>query len=314
MASVEVPQSVQPVELEQWDLTMHPDGKWIPANLAQDIVVHDAERAVDGASVTDLELRVLTFNIWFADRHQAERTEELLRILDAADADVVALQEVTERSASWILSSPMVRDRYLVTSPSLVTLENWYGMMTLVARRLQGIHRAEYCSFGSPLSTLGRGLLRVDVAIEAKASISVGNVHLESPVQGVTADHRASQLRLCTSLLQQPAAMSSADASIQGCILVGDFNFVDEAESARIGERGFLDCWTCLKETPTPTFDYRRNQNITKRFISRPDRITCSKGLRPQGVELVGEQPILSTGLPPSDHFGLFAAFKVEHI
>lgn len=300
------------MELLEWDGSVQADGKWQHLVSTRDGAAGKAAGAAAGAPVDGQVFRVLTFNIWFSDSHQAARTEELLCILAVADADVVALQEVTERSASWILRSPMVRDRYLVTSPSFVTADNWYGTMTLVARRLEGIHHAEYCSFGSPLSKLGRGLLRVDVARGAGAAIPVGNVHFESPVRGVTADHRARQLRICADLLRQPAATSSAGFATEACVLMGDFNFVSEAESARIDENSLVDCWTFLEETATPTFDCSRNRNIEKSFISRPDRITCSEKLRPQGVELVGEQAILSTGLPPSDHFGLLAILKVE--
>merc|ERR1740123_298311 len=138
----------------------------------------------------------MTQNVWFDPSNKEQRFLMLIELIEREAPHVVALQEMTLDAANWLMASDYIRATYWITDPDIVTLKNWYGVLTLVSRKLSPNCQhlwAAYYDYGV-LSTLGRGLLTVAFDVcrgqHDTVRIVVGNTHLESPVKGVFPKHR----------------------------------------------------------------------------------------------------------------------------
>lgn len=61
------------------------------------------------------ELRVLTWNIWFDQKYQRERTGSLLQTIEKENPDILCLQEVTPKVLQTICEHPWVRKHCYVS-------------------------------------------------------------------------------------------------------------------------------------------------------------------------------------------------------
>ena len=123
-------------------------------------------------------------------------------------------QEVCEEVAHWILQEPRIRKHYYITDPREVTRDNWYGVLTCIkidtfskpppAGVVTPVLSCVYQPFSPSASKLGRGILLVRAGWGPKGTyIAFGNVHLESPVRGVTPMHRKEQLEISAAILRK---------------------------------------------------------------------------------------------------------------
>ena len=157
-------------------------------------------------------LRILTLNVWFSQRRQAERFAGQLDAFARADADVICLQEVNSSflaalaraqqagAHAWLAS-------YELSAPDLGAGPH-YGVAMLVRRALCPVFSRR--PFEG--SEMGRELLLARLSSAALGSLAVGCVHLESLD---AAGARAAQLRDCAEALAGEGA----------AVLCGDFNF-----------------------------------------------------------------------------------------
>jgi hypothetical protein len=83
------------------------DGKWRPVR------ANDGKESRDGWNRD--ALIVLTYNVWFDKRNKEARSLALMRILDASNADVICLQEVTPEFLFLLRDQTWVRQRYLLS-------------------------------------------------------------------------------------------------------------------------------------------------------------------------------------------------------
>eukprot|EP00038_Savillea_parva_P011507 m.197986 g.197986 ORF g.197986 m.197986 type:complete len:405 (-) comp20298_c0_seq1:152-1366(-) len=309
-------------------------------------------------------LNVITYNIWFDESHQRPRFDAMLNLLFNPDKDstewpdVIALQEVTSKTAAWLLQDTRVREHYCVTDPAITIFETFYGVVSLIAKRLVPSASAEYYRFGAPLvtdtgahlpgmSVMGRGVL---IVRSHAMGVAVGNVHLESPMPRILPETRRAQLLLCTTLLERAAATLGDPSSgthtgdMKRWFLMGDFNFVSEAEDAGIRDAGGVDLWSLWRpDDQGMTFDHRANRNIRSPYTTRPDRIiarhdlvpttpvtrapanavdaipdaaasppdvttSTTPAIPPGTIGMVGQDCCPGLSVPPSDHLGLTAS------
>eukprot|EP00040_Diaphanoeca_grandis_P000361 m.15201 g.15201 ORF g.15201 m.15201 type:complete len:378 (+) comp10481_c0_seq1:1-1134(+) len=298
-----LPSAKQPVPM--WSYT---DGAWKDATFNP------------SGSVLPKEITVISYNIWFDKRQQRERFDALMVLLEKNAAHVIALQEVCAPTALWIMENKFVQKNYHITCASVVTRENWYGQLTLVSNKLDATVSSSYYSFagldGSKrISVLGRGLLEVVIhgcndkhASSSTSAIAVGNVHLESPIQGVTAATRAEQLAKCGLHLSD-----SADTFV----LMGDFNFMSKYEDPAITSCAMEDVWAKLRPDDLGlTYDGPTNNNIQSSFQSRPDRIVCGGKTKSVGtfVQRLGVDVVPSIQTHVSDHYGLVANITLDDV
>lgn len=74
------------------------------------------------AGAFSAKFSVLTFNVWFSRRDYVARAALLFDQIALADADVVALQEVTPRFLSLLIASPLIHNRPAPAGAELSTL------------------------------------------------------------------------------------------------------------------------------------------------------------------------------------------------
>ena len=228
--------------------------------------------------------RILTYNIWFGVQDFEARTAELLRIIEAEDADFVGLQEVTPAFCERLLGSKSLLRRYRV---SAVDFEA-YGNLILSR------HPCEFFALDLR-STMGRKA--IFCLFEAGDSrVLLANVHLESLAN---APVRAEQLTSLSGFLTEAGSFG----------LFGDFNF-SEANEERNVPPGAVDAWLALHGP-------QGGATWAKGGGWRPDRVFLGGGLVALSAKLVGTESLpkyqgLGGGRPPrglvttpSDHFGL---------
>ncbi|MHA6760208.1 poly(A) polymerase [Streptacidiphilus sp. PAMC 29251] len=249
---------------------------------------------------TATTLRVLTWNtLW--DRYDsaaiatARRRPLLLAALEAADADVIALQEVEADLAGLLLRSPWVRARYtLGTDPSGKDIDDT-GLLLLsrlpvreAARHSLGPHKA----------------VTALTVLTGAGPLVVGATHLSSDHSERGADLRQAEL----------ARLAEVLAGVDGdLILVGDFNDGRDGPEGPAAVLGLRDAWSEVHgpEDRTPTFDPTVNplaavSSLSGR-VSRLDRILLrTGGPRATAAVLRGNTPT-ADGLYPSDHYGVQA-------
>ncbi|MFF4585517.1 poly(A) polymerase [Streptomyces sp. NPDC001388] len=242
--------------------------------------------------------RVLTWNtLW--DRYDSDRIDTalrrplLLRALERADADVIALQEVEAGLLSLLLDAPWVRAHYtLGTDPYGKDVDDC-GLLLL--SRLPVREAA--------LHVLGHHKAVTAVVVDtASGPLTVAATHLTSDHSEDGPARRGAEL---TRLAEGLAGVTG------GLVLVGDFNDGGPGPERTLG---MLDAWT---ETHgpgdhSPTFDPGVNPLAAVSSLSgrasRLDRVLvrASDGPRVTGAALLGDTPA-PEGLYVSDHYGVAA-------
>lgn len=234
-----------------------------------------------------IDLRIITWNVWFGDHRFKERRAALLATLAQRRADVIALQEVTESLLAAIFDEPWVRAAYQVSELDVL------GYDVVVLSRVPIVRMTSL-----PLPTeMGRRLLVARLA----CGLDVATVHLESIA--VSAPARAEQLRIIQPFL----AGESEDV-----VLLGDMNFEPAAplENAAL-DPSFVDVWPVLRpDDPGYSVDSVRNpmraQVRGKPTRKRIDRVFArTRRWQPAAIELLGTAPFDADDTFVSDHFGL---------
>lgn len=239
---------------------------------------------------------ILTWNVWFGGHRFDERCEALVDRLYRADADLIALQEVTPELLAHISAAPWAAD-YERSDPDGEALGN-YGVL-LLSR--VGLTRVEQVPFPTGM---GRSLVVAEAPVGG-APLTFASAHLESQDEDAL---RAEQLRRSFAALGRRPG---------DCLFVGDMNFVDGAplETAAL-DPAFADVWPALRPgEPGYTVDTEVNRMrwIVKEKVTRKriDRVLRRGALRPLSIELYGDRCVGGDPeLFASDHFGLRATFE----
>ncbi|MFJ6718249.1 poly(A) polymerase [Streptomyces sp. NPDC091259] len=256
-----------------------------------------------GRTAGPARVRLLTWNtLW--DRYDAPRIATarrrplLLADLEAADADVIALQEVEPALLATLLAQPWVRARYtLGTDPDCADVAD-SGLLLLsrlpvreAARHALGPHKA---------------VTAVTVAT-ADGPLVVAATHLTSDHTERGAERRAAELaRLAEGLGGVEAALA----------LLGDFNDGRSGAQGPAAALGLRDAWSDVHgpADDTPTFDPVANPLAAVGSLSgraaRLDRVLLrSAGARVREAALRGDSPT-AEGLFISDHYGVEATVE----
>ncbi|MFJ3923258.1 poly(A) polymerase [Streptomyces sp. NPDC090022] len=260
-------------------------------------------------------VRVLTWNtLW--DRYDghlidtARRRPLLLAALAAADADVIALQEVEAGLLAMLLREPWVRQAYTLGGDTRGRDVDESGLLLLsrLPVREAGVH------------ALGphKAVVAVTVAT-AGGPLVVAATHLTSDHSADGAGRRRTELgRLAEGL-----------AGIEGdAVVVGDFNDGRGGAAGPAAALGLRDAWseTYGADDATPTFDPGVNPLAAVSSLSgrgaRLDRILLrtadggdgpgSARIRVLRAALHGDAPATADGLYVSDHFGVAADLLLD--
>lgn len=241
-----------------------------------------------------VEVRLLTWNIWFGGHMFYERRDALLAELQRRGPDVIALQEVTRGVLHALLDEPWVRAAYQISE--LVAVNYEVVILTrLPVRRMATVELP---------TQMGRRLVIAELA----CGLTMATVHLES-TRG-EARTRATQLGMI-----QPALVQR----YEDVVLAGDMNFQpgDPVETAVL-DPAFVDVWPALHpDEPGYTVDTDVNTMLLQvkhtPTHQRIDRVFArSPRWHARSIELVGTQPIDLDGTFTSDHLGLETVFAVQ--
>ncbi|MFF4099667.1 poly(A) polymerase [Streptomyces sp. NPDC001903] len=245
-------------------------------------------------------VRLLTWNtLW--DRYDAplidtaRRRPLLLVDLAAADADVIALQEVEPALLDMLLAQPWVRSGYTVTTDPRGKDVAASGLLVLsrLPVREAGLH------------VLGPHKAVAAVTVDtAGGPLVVACVHLTSDHTENGSGRRGAEL----ARIAEGLSGIEADAA-----LLGDFNDGRCGPEGPAAALGMRDAWTEVHgaEDATPTFDPVANPLAAVGSLSgrpgRLDRVLLrSAGARVREAALRGNTPD-PDGLFISDHFGVEA-------
>ncbi|WP_144126666.1 poly(A) polymerase [Catellatospora sichuanensis] len=237
-------------------------------------------------------LRLLTWNtLW--DRYDSDRIDTarrrplLLAALQAADADVIALQEAEPELLALLSTAPWVRAGYTLSAAPDAAAPGGLVLLSRLPVREAGSHRL------AP----HKAVLAV-VVDTAAGPLAVAATHLSS-------DHSAEGARRRQDELTRLAeGLSDIKADL---VLLGDFNDDGAAPTAMLG---MDDAWTQVHGPGdvTPTFDPVVNPLAAVSSLSgvarRLDRVLLRGGASAVAAALVGDRP-QADGLYPSDHYGV---------
>jgi endonuclease/exonuclease/phosphatase family metal-dependent hydrolase len=257
------------------------DGEWQPA-----------EKASRSAPV---DLRVLTWNVYFGGHMFEERRDQLLAELDRRRPPVIVLQEVTTELLATLVEAPWVRSQYQVSDVDGTTLLD-YGVFLLTRLPVRKLSLIDLPS------EMARRLLIAELA----CGLTVATVHLESGSEG--APVRQAQLEIIQSALR----------GRDDLVLLGDMNFVPGSQENAAVDSTFLDVWPALHgDDPGYTVDTEIN-TMRAQLKSTPtrkriDRVFLrSRRVCASAIRLIGTTPIDLDGTFVSDHFGLEVDLKVR--
>ena len=248
-------------------------------------------------------LRVLCWNLLF-DRFEPDRIDTArrlpvqLEILRTADADLIALQEVTPSFWAELLAEPWVREGYWVSDGLAGPTLEPSGQATLSRLPLESVRIHAFSAQKRVVVT----------SIEtSEGRLVVANLHLTSNRAPKAPEIRAQQLRSLTRQLQR--AHPDDD-----WLVLGDFNQrVDEPDGGLV-RAGARDLWPQVAQGPGATYDPERNALAaffsSKAQPARFDRVYLrarSDRWRGASAELLATDPIPACDPPlwPSDHFAL---------
>ncbi|MBB5803936.1 endonuclease/exonuclease/phosphatase family metal-dependent hydrolase/uncharacterized protein (UPF0248 family) [Saccharothrix ecbatanensis] len=238
-------------------------------------------------------VRVVTWNVLW-DRYDSDRIDTarrrplLFAELAAADADVIALQEVEPDLLAALLAQPWVRAGYTVDVDPLGPDVDRTGVVVL--SRLPVIEAARL--------TLGAHKAVSAVVVETGSGFAViAATHL-------TSDHTANGP---SKRRAQLVRVAEAFAGVEGeVVLVGDFNDGGRRPAEVLGMR---DAWLEARSDELPTFDPVANPLAAVSSLSgragRLDRVLLRGRMGCVRADLLGAKP--TDGLFVSDHYGVLA-------
>lgn len=216
----------------------------------------------------------MTYNVWFEDHRFGQRALALFHEMKAANADVIAMQEVTKEFLTLLLQQDWVRSSYFSSDADGHTLGS-YGVLLLVKKAglvvtvggLLTPLRLESFSLHALPTCMDRQLLCAHLVSDPGASshtevleLLVGTVHLESLD---STSMREKQLTLISKILAgssvraaQPLPSGGAGGGARlalatqhrtkGWMLVGDFNFSDGWKEEKLLSKLGVDLWRVL--------------------------------------------------------------------
>ena len=268
-------------------------------------------RGCEMAAKVDASLRLLSWNIDGLDeRNLRERTEEVCRLILLKRPHVVFLQEVV--AASQIILSKKLGSVYsLHVSPSppfhyfpAILTNKRCGEVTIMGE-------LEVLDF--PGSSMGRHLLQLPVTFHGVV-FQLLTSHLESTRDYVS--ERKCQLELCFSAVREHTHQSKV------CLFGGDLNVRDKEVTDSKPPECVLDVWQACggEQEHKYTWDVSANDNMDWPYRSRPklrfDRLYLSpkdsEVVCPVSFELVGKDRLVDCERFPSDHWGMWAEFRVQ--
>lgn len=271
----------------------------------------DSIRSVSFETFSLISYNVL-FDIYqYEETYVAERRKGLMDILSQSDVDIIALQEVTVSFLEMLVKQAWVQEKYYISTSldDVASLEP-YGQLFL--------SKFPFAITHNPFTTHKR-TSTAEFSINDKPFFIV-NLHLPSFYK-----NEEETMKLKKNMVRSIEKTLSLTGS-SDCLILGDFNFMDESEVDSIIDPIFIDSWTSLYPNNQGfTFDIENNtiaQILTKKGLNkRFDRIYyhSQSSIVPQTMRIIGDEGWdiktedgQTTKIFPSDHYGLWNTFKID--
>ncbi|KAL6065166.1 Endonuclease [Balamuthia mandrillaris] len=293
------------------------------------------------------ELVVVTFNVLFDHYlkekiHTARRIPVLLELLRRSEADVIGLEEVTRPFLKALLAEEWVREGYYVSEiPERGSTITPYGQVLLCRIPFHSLQMAKFSQ--------NKGVILGCIKLNNRL-VYLPVVHLTSEyhvAEHTTVSKRDALLykrkRQLSIVFSGACPLGLDEDDGTDCVLMGDFNFGDEAKENQLIRGDFEDSWLTLHMSEAGfTFDPSVNNlaalNSQTGASRRLDRILVRSPFRrwqPTEVTLLGTEPfeiqlskeeeenegeeeeeegkkqgVTTVTLFPSDHFGVRCVLK----
>lgn len=250
-------------------------------------------------------LTALTWNIWFEQRNQKERTLRIIQIIKQLSPDFICLQEVTP------LSYNIIKSRLLDYQIFEIFIEEGYSYGTCILCKKETVEVVDPYYYDYTDTQMGRRLVGCEVRLSKHGGkkIHILTTHLESMWENKEVRN-----------LQFDTIKEVIKDINEDIILAGDFNIcsVREPIEWNLATTKLVDVWV---ECGCPssikyTYDSKINKNLSGgNMRSRLDRIyyMSNSGMKSQSLKLVGLNSTSPNILEqPSDHFGLMTEFLLK--
>lgn len=248
-------------------------------------------------------LRVATINALF-DRHDPEgklqtptRLRALISALDALDADLIILTEITPTMIEQLLDAPCLQETYFASDGPLGEHLDPYGQLIL----------SKYDASFTLTPLQGHKTLLSATIPFHDGPLQVAAIHLLSNATEDAPTQRELQLQTALSALKDAPEL----------ILAGDLNLQEGELASCFDEHDLLDAWPSVHgATPGYTFDPDHNAlakaHSRRGTPSRYDRLYLrSSSLNISSASIFAQEPILDA-LPISDHYGLLTTITAS--
>jgi len=248
-----------------------------------------------------VSVRVLSYNVLADEIAVDRRIPALMRVMERARPDVLALQEVAPWFLDWMAGSGWLSEFELARIDGQIARPNGQLIASRLPTRATRSRRLP--------GKQGRTVLITHVELGAGERLCVATTHMESFLED--GPIRAAQLDEIFAEL----ATERDDPAVVATVVCGDLNFGDgeQPDSAHLDPE-FVDLWTASRPgEPGYTWDIERSEMARLgSFVGEPSRrldriLLRSREWLPGAIEIIGDQPVEpgDRSLFPSDHFGL---------
>ena len=233
-----------------------------------------------------IELDILSMNIWSDKYLQKERTQWLIQYIEKTNPDIICLQEVTNNNIiDLVLMFKKQGYQYRISNEKRHVFE-------VIACKWK-IQDWKFQKFST--SAHDNGMLYCDIgANDNIITIASGNID--------TSNKGNEQLQCALNFL----------ANKNHYIIYGCTSHLQNEQYIFKNQR-WLDAWINAGKNKLyeHTVDFTKNNNVIEKLTTRPDRIFIQGECNIYKYELVGTLPICSTSFTstlkthPSTHFGI---------
>lgn len=256
------------------------------------------------------EIRFLTYNIWCSPFKMRERMEELRKIVEDLEPDVLAFQEVTLDNLA-VLREQRWFSRYHLIPRGVLKSD---GKHFVIILSIFPVEKWLVHPFTNNVdSTSNRGLVLAEVRNPISSTdVTFVFVATHLAYGGFGTTQREQQLKESFPII----------SSYDNVCIMGDLNINENIDGEVVLPPAWFDAWLSIPRNSNENgFTYDRLKisilkgppavNATS-YKGRLDRVFCKMfDFKVKEMRIVGDE-VTRTGTLPSDHFGLFTV--VEHI
>ena len=289
------------------------------------------------------EVRLLTYNVWFAE-HVAlvDRVQGLSDVVVDTDPHVVCLQEVTPNIHMLLHAMPWFEDYKATPTPP-----QQYFSMVLFKRSMDKADRTtREVRKAFPGSVMGRYLSGwAGLECGGGRELTVGSSHLESFIskEQTSSDERVRQMRDSLRTLDAVVDRRAAEGGAQGAgagtrcrnvLFMGDTNWDERTDGDVPLPERWADAWLTHGDgSPGYTYDMKKNPMMSGYLQKRLDRVLYKlEDFDVSGIRMVGTSPVTrkdgsavthvnefrgrreTKPVLPSDHFGLLVTLEPKGV